>query len=125
MVVKTNPDGSVTKTVTDSTGKVTVTTQLPNGTVITGVPPAVANAPPPPRFAWGSVPRMQWVWLGYWGGVSLLGLAGLLVAWLLSRRKKREWGPGVTKVMVTWATVVFGVYAGYHLVTFINEVATW
>lgn len=86
--------------------------------------PAVAGTTTPGALAWGAVTPAEWARLGWWVGLGLLALAGLMVMLVLWRRKRQP-GRGAVRVMGVWAGLVFLAYSGYHVQNFVREAWTW
>lgn len=78
----------------------------------------------PGAMAWGAVAPAEWARLGWWAGLGLMSLAGLLVMVVLWRRKRQP-GRGAVRVMGVWAGLVFVAYSGYHLQNFVREAWAW
>lgn len=103
-----------------------VTTQIGPGTVsitsrgsITLTQPAVgAQQTGWSGLVWANVPTQTWISLGWWSGLALLALGWLVFAIVRRQRFERDRLPRFT---IATAFTLFGLYAGYHLVTFTQE----
>lgn len=80
-----------------------------------GLTPVPATTGP----AWSSVPPETWVRLGWAALLALSGLAGVLVLWRHRRRPLTAEGWARARL---FAVVAFGVYAGFHVYWFVQEV---
>jgi hypothetical protein len=112
MMSTTTGGGSLTQTFTSSSQTLTLNS---NGvTVIQGGPTAPAAAAP----IWGNVSPNSWMNLGWWSGLGVLGMAGLIAAIALRRRFNKDSPPWR---LVGAAAVLFALYAGYHAILFSRE----
>jgi hypothetical protein len=94
----------------------------PNGAMTwTTVPPTGGAAP---KYNWSAVPSERWWTFGWWGGLVLLALLGLMVFALVRLR----WGGasrGLSRAAVWYASVLFACYAVYHVQAFTREAMHW
>ncbi len=88
---------------------------------------AAAASPTTPGVpVWSQVATTDWVLLGWWIGLAILAIVGLIVVLLVRRRAKRQGESRVaSRVVVAWASVLFLAYAGYHAQAFVRDVRGW
>ncbi|MGD9689869.1 MAG: hypothetical protein AB7K52_09480 [Phycisphaerales bacterium] len=98
-----------------------IMTPGPQGTMTFQTGPGATG---PVRPAWNAVPASQWWTLGWWGGLALTALLGLL-AMAVMRLRSREWSPAATRGMVGLASLLFVLYSGYHVQLFAREMFWW
>jgi hypothetical protein len=123
-------------TVINGQSSTSVSTFVPGQGWVTTTNPAVgpgagatpAPTPPAPPRNWGAVSGRMWANIGWWTSLSLLSAAGLAMLALLSYRARARAQGGAAPLvggkrrLVVWsASVVFALYAGYHLTVFAQE----